>query len=50
MFAMTQPGTHQTTQDECKGVAMQLCGQIPSNSWAIKEWTTIGSGSCGVMV
>ena len=45
-----QPDTHQTTQDECKGAAMQLCGQIPSKSWAIKDWTTINSGSCRAMV
>lgn len=45
-----QPDTHQTTQEECKGAAMQLCGQIPSKSWAIKEWTTINSGTCRAMV
>lgn len=45
-----QPYTHHTTQNECKGAAMQLCGQIPSESWAIKEWTTINSGSCRAMV
>ncbi|KAL8686959.1 MAG: hypothetical protein Q9218_006735 [Villophora microphyllina] len=45
-----QGDSAQTTQDECKGAAMQLCGQIPSEGWAIKSWTTINSGSCRAMV
>lgn len=50
ILAIIQPGTNQTTQDECKDVAMQLYGQIPSKSWATKGWTTTVSGAYRAMV